>query len=545
MEMAVDKQLTVDTYGKAGFAFSFPYDPALVSAIKQDLPGVQWDKPSKRWVTQGPEVMLDIRRAGYKLQYTPKALDRAREFRVFIDQLLDVRYQDIQQEDFAYQQVGIDVLQIARRAILADDPGLGKSRQAILAAQALGAKCILVVAMKTLTYNWEPEIPKWIAGASVSVVPDAQPARKRFWKEWSCEGWVIANYEKLKQAEWPQDVEWDVIIADEATYIKTASSARTKAFWKVARRCENVWLISGTPLEIRVEELYNLMSPLRPTVFGNYGRFRDTHLITDYFGSIVGIQNQTLLSERIAPWVIRRTKDDVALQLPDKLNNDVYVDLSVAEQATYRRLTAEFNAWLTEHGRDVAEANALTQLLRLQQYTSDPRLVDEDGPGAKINMLQELIGEWNGQAVVFTRFKALIPYLMAALGAHRDATIHGDIRADDRVARIVRFNDGELGKVLAMTDAAAHGLNITSADLIVHHDLLWNPAKMEQREGRLQRIGQTKTVNVVRLLAKGTVDEGMAGVLAERKELFVNIMAGAEAAAIGGLNLKKIAIGGR
>lgn len=428
--------------------------------------------------------------------------------------------------------------------------GLGKSKEALDAAFVIKAADILILAPKTLLWNWLAEIEKW--GYLDCWVPFIVPDNKRkdMWQDFDAHGEcgriVLANYEKTILQDWPFDRKWDVLVLDEVTKCKNTQTKTWRRVQRIVQTSDNVWALTGTPLEMRLEELWGIMSLLRPTILGSFSRFRDQHLILDFWGNVIGSKNHELLRERIAPWLLRRTKAEVASYLPPKLYNEIWIDLSPEEREEYEKIKRAFLLWLAEHGRSASEANVLTQLLRLQQFTSSPALLatpegsdqtvfsggpvgfisqkDNNFHGSKLEALRELLAEWEGRAVVFTRFAKMAELLVKELELPEEAIIAGYVPAEERVPRIEAFNRGELGKVLASTDAGAFGLNITGADMICHLDMLWNPSRMVQREDRLHRIGQERPVNVVKLLCKGTIDVGMNKILAKREMLFDDVI---------------------
>lgn len=544
----------LDIHDDKGFKLSFPYSLEAVKEIKKASLGFKWNPGIKAWYCLGPEAVLDLERSRISVTATAAAEARYIEFRNSLNQILEVKMQSAPEGLYGFQQIGSRVLALQRRGILADEMGLGKSKQTLDAARKLlDAQSLIILCPKSLVYNWVDEVEKWYPDMDVMVLPDNKKERAEFWKSPSTV--TIANYEKSILADWPKEMGWDVAIFDEVQRAKNSRTQLNKALRSISKQAGAVFALSGTPLEIRVEELYGVMSVIRPAVFGDFYRFRDQHLLTDYFGRIVGSRNNLLLKERIGPWITRRTKAEVLTQLPPKVYNTAWVDLSPWEAAEYQRMREHFLDWLTEQEREMSEANALTQLLRLQQFTSSPALLyDPQGgaeanniTGAKLDELRIIISEWDGRVVIFTRFVDMARILVDELQAERESLIMGDVPAKERTDRVRAFNNGELGKILISTDAGAYGLNITGADLIVHYDLLWNPARMWQREDRLHRIGQTSVVNVLTMVARGTIDQGMLGVLEKRRELFHDIIDGAEEVALvrlGAAQLRKITEGG-
>lgn len=531
--------ITIDVYGEEGFKATFPYDTNEVTRIKL-CAGFNWSKGSKAWIAPGPEVVLDLQRYRIECTFTPAALERANSFVTQIKRINAVKYQKPSGVLYDYQRIGTASLIEQQRAILGDDPGLGKSKQALDAAVAIKATKILVLAPKTLTYNWRDEIEKWHPGLKFGIAPDAPKARYEFWQSvYSGKvNVVIANYEKVILNDWPM-MPWDCVIADEIHFCKNHKAARSKKVKEIGKRTPYFFGLSGTPMEIRPDEIHGVMTIVRPAVLGGYWRFREQHLVQDSWGTIIGFRQggAELLKERIAPWMIRRKKDDT-LGLPPKIYHNEFCELSAVERAVYTQLKKHFLKWIQDNERDMNEANALTQLLRLQQFTSSPMLLGQEIRGAKWDALQSLIAENPGKVVVFTRFAEMAKLLQQWTGT--PYLIAGEVDAKERVSTVTRFNDSSSAKVLVSTDAGAYGLNITSADLVIHYDQLWNPGKMWQREDRLHRIGQKGTVRVVNLVCAETLDEGMIKVLQQRREVFKDIVDGAEDAAIKKLGASSI-----
>lgn len=534
--------ISVSTYKKEGFKLTWPFYPdvntrtSIILTVKE-VAGLSFSKPEGGWVSEGPEVILDMDRIAlwnYVSCIMPDAQRRIDAFRQDLEKMLEVKHQEAQGQ-YGYQKIGSETLALQSRSLLADSMGLGKSKQVLDAVATMKPRNVLVIAPKTLTYNWLAEVEKWYPNWDCSVVPDAKKLRGEFWSRLAKVDLqiIIANYEKLLLADWPS-IDWDVIVFDEANKIKNTKTKTHKLAKKL--KGQYIWALSGTPMEIRLDDLYGIMSILRPSVFGTWTRFKDHHLVMDGWGNIIGQTKTELLKERIAPWMLRRKKEDVLKQLPPKLYNNVFIELGHEEKREYDKIKKDFVTWLTENEKSLNQATAIVQLLRLQQFVDSPDLLADEGDaevrGSKLAALEEIIQEHDGRLMVFTRFEQMANRLVSWLGLNPQALISGPIPAAARVSRVAAFNAGTLGKVLVSTDAGAYGLNVTGADVVVHYDQLWNPGKMWQREDRLHRIGQTQTVNVLNLLVQDSIDEGMARVLDKRRELFKDIVDGAEDTAI-------------
>lgn len=520
-----------------GLSVFFPYSPQDVETIKKVL-GTKWDPKLKAWISDGPEILSDFQRLGIEVEWiSPEARVIAERFRQQLWDTIDCRVLETG-ETFAYQQQGTEFLSLMDKAILGDDRGVGKSKQSLDAAAKVGANSILVLCTpKTVTYNWPQEVEKWQPGYSVGVVPDEVVTRRNklgekvlgrrdFWA--NPPQIVIANYEKLRLNDWPYDRDWDVLICDEIT--KAAKHSNTivhKALKKIIKRSKYVWPLTGSPMEKNLTELYNIFSLIRPAVLGNYMRFRDQHLETDWQGGIVGANNLELLRERIGPYILRRTKKEVLHFLPPKLYETRFVKMTSKEADAYERMTNMFNPNLGISLRE--EDNALTQMLRMRQFCCTPFLFTTDlGKGSKFLELQDVVEDWPGQVLVFCFFEQVISLLHSWLGCHPDAMISGNVSAKQRIERIDAFNAGQLGKVMVSTDAGNAGVNITGPDLIVHYDQLFNNQSMLQREDRLHRLGQENPVTVMHLMCLDSIDYGTYLYNQEEATLFEEVIDGAE-----------------
>lgn len=517
-----------------GLAVKFPYSQKDVATIKAVL-GLSWDKTQSAWISDGPEVLLDMQRFGIKISGLSSDAKRIAEaFRQELWAIMDARAEETD-EEYGYQKQGSKILSVSPRFLLGDDMGIGKTKQTLDAIAELDLHSVLVLAPKTLTYNWLDEIDKWHPEFSAGVVPDANSDkhmdRRDFWQ--NPPEIVVCNYEKTILKDWPIGRQWQLVVADEATRLKSSTTSTYKAVRKIANQSERLWSLTGTPLEIKIMELYNIMGMLRPSVLGNYMRFRDQHMITDWAGHPVGVRNLELLRERIGPFMLRRTKAEVLSQLPAKLPPiQVYVKMNPREQREYQKLILEFDKWLEE--RDVGgSSNPMVKTVRARQFCCSPNILNHFlMRGSKYEALLELLEEHSGKVVIFSSLEEcttrLATWLEKDVGYNPRAYISGAVDAQERIARAKGFNEDQLGDIFISTDAGQQGINLVGADMVVHYDQLWNPQKMHQREDRLHRIGQRSSVTVVDLLCMDSIDVGMWELNREREKLFEEVVEGAE-----------------
>ena len=530
-----------------GLLVQFTYSKAAVDYIKL-VPGLNWDPKLRAWASLGSEILLDLERLNIRPTWvSPEARVIVEDFRRQIWQVLEARREPITDELYGYQRQGSKFLTLNERAILADQPGLGKSKQSIDAHVGMGAKDVLVLAYKTLTYNWLQEYQTWYPDMNFGVVPDSTRERREFWR--NKPDIVIANYEKLNAADWPMDNHWDVVTADEGTKFKNSATKVWKNVRDEVRRSQSTWVLTGTPLEKRLDDLYNLFALLRPAVLGNYMRYRSQHQVLGWGGEVIQINNLDLLRDRIGYWMLRRTKAQVLKNLPPKLPpENRFVRMSVPEQKEYQELLSEFGEFLDN--AQLSIFNPLTKLLRMRQYCCTPAIWGVERKGSKYAELVDIIKDWDGQIIVFCSFtevtRLLRNWLASDVDYNPEAYIDGDVPAKQRVDVVNLFNEGKVGKVLISSDAGRFGLNITSADLVIHYDQIFNPQLMEQREDRAHRIGQTLPVNVINLMYMDSVDYGIHLMNMEEAQLFEDVVEGAEEAMIRKLTparLRKIAEG--
>lgn len=526
-----------------GLAVRFPYHPDGVTYIKNVL-GLEWNKNHKAWVSDGPEVLLDLQRFNIKISDMSSAARLiAEEFRQELWDIMDIRSED-SEELYAYQRQGSSVLAKSPRFLLGDVMGIGKTKQALDAIASLDLQQVLVLCPKTLTYNWLDEVQKWHPEISAGVVPDKRkPSSKKDDKGddritfWSKQPRItIANYEKLLVSDWPLARHWDLVVADEAQRLKNSTTIVWKHTRVITRQSDRFWAMTGTPLEIRLMELYNIFSLMRPSVLGGFWRFKNQHMITDWGGNVVGARNIELLRERIGPFMLRRTKSEVLKQLPPKIFTQSFIKMSPAEQRDYQNLLMDFDQWLRD--KDVSgSSDPMVKTIRMRQFCCSPHLFTPDAPrGSKYETLVELLEDHDGRTVIFCEFeqmtRLLALWLKEDVGYNPEAYISGDVKAQDRISRVKAFNEGKLGDVFISTDAGREGINLTGADLVVHYNQLWNPQRMHQREDRTHRIGQKLSVTVVDLLLIDTVDVGMYELNREREQLFTSVIEEAEEAMI-------------
>ena len=413
-----------------------------------------------------------------------------------------------------YQRVGVRVLADAKRAILADDVGLGKTAQAIRAAMEVDAQRVLGVTKKSLIYNWLVEIRKW-SGNEAAVVTTRNTI------DYSAK-WLVTNYEAAVSRPFElKAYKPDVLIVDEAAAIKNRKAQRTKTIHGLAKHIPYVFLLTATPMPNSPDEIWSLLHCLYPEQFSSYWRFVEEHLDWGYnfFGGreIYGIKNPREFTEMLAPIMLRRDKS--LLRLPPVTFETLYVELTETQRRIYRDLRFRFLTILDEE-RIVTAPSVLAQITRLRQVVCSPALIGGEDSSAKTEALVELLEELtpNHKVLVFTTFADYVKLLLPTLEPFGTVVITGDTSAEARMKAVQKFNEDPKTRVFIGTiQAAGEGLNLQAADVVIFLNKSWVPAENEiQAIGRAHRRGQTKPVHVINIVAAHTIDEYIEEVLQQK-----------------------------
>ncbi len=443
-----------------------------------------------------------------------------------------------------YQKLGLAWLQFLQTlgagGILADDMGLGKTITTLaflLRRKELeGPMPSLVVCPTSVATNWVSEIKRFTPDLKVILLHG--PARHaQAVKESDV---VITTYALLRRdLDVLSAIRFRCAVLDEAQNIKNADSATTRAAGQLDASMRLA--LSGTPIENRLGELWSLASFVNPGILGTARAFE-----TRFERPIVADRKSPLAAELravVRPFLLRRTKDEVLRELPPKTEIDRVVPLSVRDKRMYDALAHTLRAGIAkdlESRGNQAQLSVFTALARLRQMACDPRLVDPHLPpevSAKRKEFLELVRELAAEgrrALVFSQFVELLTLWRQDLDAENIAYEYLDGRTTKRSEVVARFQGGSAPLFLISLKAGGVGLNLTAADTVIHCDPWWNPAVEDQATDRAYRIGQDKPVTVVRLVARGTIEEKIL-VLKKKKRELTKVVIGDDARALEGL----------
>ncbi len=440
-----------------------------------------------------------------------------------------------------WQREGVLFLAKTGRAILADDMGLGKTIQAIGAAELLlrhaPARRVLVVCPTSLRQQWQEEITRFTRRAVADAVRiEGGPiARKAAWAAPAT--WKITSYESLvRDLEQARGWEPDLVILDEAQKIKnwlTRCAATVK-------RLESpfAFVLTGTPLENRLEEIHSLVEFVDRNRLGPLFRLLDKHQTRDADGAMTGYRDLDRLHETLKPILLRRTKAQVLPQMPKRTDERVFVELSESQRNLHEE-NGEAVARLISKWRKMGFLRQEEQLF-LQACLAKMRMAcdssflldgatrDGEKTPAAMKAIRTALETPGAKVVVFSQWLRMLQLVEEKLSAAGIGFVqfNGGVPGKKRGALVKRFREDPQCRVFLSTDAGGVGLNLQFANHAVIMDQPWNPAVLEQRIGRVYRLGQKNPVQVTHLVAKKSIEENMLTVLANKRALAGGVLDG-------------------
>lgn len=432
---------------------------------------------------------------------------------------------------YPYQAVGTLFLAFTERALLADDMGLGKTAMSIAAAKLLqewhGIQRVLVVTPASVKLQWGREIERF-TDESYVVVRGNKAKRAQQYAQGSFI--TVTNYELvLRDLDHIHALKPDLVILDEAQRIKNWRAKTSQAIKELTQPF--AFVLTGTPLENRLEELYSIVEFLDDKLLGPPWQFMAQHIIKDEWGGIIGYKDLAGVRRAIAPILLRRRKADVLQDLPERIDNDFWLELDTEQERLYRPLEKQLAELLrAPEWNSQQSAVALSLLTHLREAATAAQLVDPVVvSSSKLRELPALVDEIASEGhkmLIFSQWERMTRHAQDAISKLplKSVRLHGGlgIRARERI--IDQFMTDPETIVFISTDAGGLGLNLQAASFVINLDLPWNPARIEQRIGRAHRIGQTNPVNVINMIAANTVEQRVLDVLYHKQELFEEIL---------------------
>lgn len=427
-----------------------------------------------------------------------------------------------------YQLDGIAFAVGAGRCVLADDMGLGKTIQAIgtaeLLAREIGLRRVLIICPASVKSQWASEIERFSGRDSKIVLGDPQSRAEQYAEE---HFFTICNYEQVLRDILPiEQQRWDLIVLDEGQRIKNWE-AKTSQVIK-GLRSPFALVLSGTPLENRVDELYSIVEFIDERRLAPAFRFYNRHRVVDERGKVLGYKNLAELRGHLEPILLRRTREAVLTELPPRTTEIIRIPPTEEQLDLHNSHMRIVSSVINKPYISEMDLLRLQKALLMCRMSADSTyLVDKQAPGysSKLERLEELLGrlvlEKQRKIVLFSEWTTMLD-LVEPLLAERGAgyvRLDGSVPQKKRRALVQTFQEDPDCRVFLATNAGATGLNLQAADTIVNVDLPWNPAILEQRIGRAHRMGQKRPVHVFVLVTENTIEERMLGTLSAKHEL--------------------------
>lgn len=446
--------------------------------------------------------------------------------------------------------------------ILADDMGLGKTLQVIAFLLSeflerevnvmeneagLGTNTVeatarqhekkqrnaLIVAPASLVYNWSNEIQRFAPKLMTRMVTGTAAERKKILAKAGNEDVLLTSYDLLKRdiSEY-EEYKFRCEIIDEAQYIKNANTQAAKAVKKV--QADFRLALTGTPVENRLSELWSIFDYLMPGFLYSYKKFREEVEVPVVQNSDEDAMKR--LQKMIRPFVLRRLKKEVLTDLPDKLEENMFVQLTGEQQKLYDAHVKRMMLMLDKQSEEEFKTSKITilaELTKLRQICCDPSLVfvDYKADSAKVDMCLNMIRnavESGHKILLFSQFTTMLDHLAKRLEEEKISyyMLTGSTSKEKRAQMVENFNEDETQVFCISLKAGGTGLNLTAADIVIHFDPWWNLAVQNQATDRAHRIGQKNVVNVYKLIVKDTIEENILKLQEKKRELADQILEG-------------------
>ncbi|MBQ0050352.1 MAG: DEAD/DEAH box helicase [Bacteroidales bacterium] len=481
-------------------------------------------------------------------------------------QLIDTKYPDeildnlLTVSIYPYQKEGIRFAYKAGKCIIADEMGLGKTIQAIATAEIFLreglAESILIVCPTSLKYQWKREIEKFTGGDSIEdvdeyiedgrvcpkvvVVEGNPPKREQLYKA-KAPYKIVSYHAMANDVRLHGKIVTDVLIMDEIQRLKNWDTIISRAARKIQSRY--AVLLSGTPLENKLEELYSTMELADQFCFGPYYKFRDEHILIDPdTGAVAGYKALNAVGEKASKRLLRRTKKGVQLQLPKRSDQYIIVPMT-QEQVDYHgefrlEVARIMQKYKKIHFMSEQDRKRLMLLLAQMRMVADSTFILEQNLKTRkdvkiaevMNLLSNVFENGDEKVVIFSEWERMTRLVAMELDKRniRYEYLNGSVPSKMRGELVQNFTTLPESRVFLSTDAGSTGLNLQVASILINLDLPWNPAVLEQRIARIYRLGQQNPVQILYLVSKESIEEGMIGKLKFKTSMFEGVLDGGD-----------------
>ena len=469
------------------------------------------------------DFIIDIREKAKREKIVKKYDDEK------LDNLLKVNL-------YPYQKEGIRFAAKAGKAIIADEMGLGKTIQAIGTAELLRKEgligSVLILCPTSLKYQWRSEIKKF-TDAEVFVIEGSHLKRKEAYNH--PEPYKIISYNSAaNDIKILGSLQTDMLIMDEVQRLKNWNTQISRA----ARKIESDYsvILSGTPLENKLDELYSIVEFVDNFRLAPYYLFKDKHIITDETGKVLGYKNLNDIGKKLGDILIRRRKKDVKLQMPERSDKNLFIPMTNEQMEMHQEWQNQVRLLVLKWRRMhfLSDKDRKRLLLFLSQmrmvcdssYILDQKTRYDTKVDECVNIINDIISEEGEKVVVFSQWERMTRLIAKELEKKEIGFeyLHGGVPSEKRKNLVDNFMNEPSSRVFLSTDAGSTGLNLQSAATIINIDLPWNPAVLEQRIGRIYRLGQQNNIQVINLVTPDSIEQEMLGKLRFKTSMFEGVL---------------------
>ena len=449
-----------------------------------------------------------------------------------IESLTDINYEvpkDLKAKLRDYQLTGFNWFKTLSYyefgGILADEMGLGKTLQTITFLLSEKGRKSVIVTPTSLIYNWKSEFEKFAPNLNIKIIHGNKEERiftKEYIKEYDV---LLTTYGTLRNDyNLYEDINFDYCIIDEAQNIKNSLSQSSEVVKKLNAKVK--FALTGTPIENNLMELWSLFDYIMPGYLYSKKKFQDKFIKNEK-----GIIE---LKKYIKPFILRRLKNDVMSELPDKIEKRYVVEMTKEQKKVYKTYIDDIKNKMKEKDLTKDKITIFSYLTKLRQLALDPGILVDGyiGGSGKIDVTVDLINEFinnNHKILLFSQFTSVLDSIKTIFDAEGIEYFYldGSTKASERVSLVNEFNNSNKVKVFLISlKAGGTGLNLTSADVVIHFDPWWNPAIEDQATDRAHRFGQKNVVEVIKLISKGSIEEKIIKLQESKKEIINEIMNG-------------------
>ncbi len=404
--------------------------------------------------------------------------------------------------------------------ILADEMGLGKTVQTITFVLSKPEASILIITPTSLIHNWKSEIDKFAPSLKVGMAYGSKDKREEVVKNYKDYNVILTTYGTLKNdIEKYESINFDYTIIDEAQNIKNPDAIITKTVKSINSKVK--FALTGTPIENNLTELWSIFDFVMPGYLYNKTKFENIFIKDD--------KNMLELKRLIRPFMLRRTKKEVITELPDKIEQKHYIELSKEHRQAYNGYVKLIKNKIKESDNKITVFSYLTKL-RQMCLAPESIVKNYSGKNSKLNTCLNIIKENEDKKIlVFSQFTGVLKLIQKELENSNInySYLDGKTNPKERLSLVERFNTTDNNRVFLISlKAGGTGLNLTSASIVIHFDPWWNPSVENQASDRAHRIGQKNVVNILKLIAKDSVEERVIGLQEAKKELIDDIIDG-------------------